>query len=164
MAERGDIRFDPPRRREPAPFEPPPWEKDAFERLERERAERGSREAALGGAAQDTTEAAEMASQAVSVPGGEAPGEPAVAEMLLRLKEEEPRAAAGVWKVGVVAGLFIGVVGLALIVWASVALAATLRAGPVGWFGSGVMSLMGFGLVGLGVWLGSRSLRNRGVL
>ncbi|MBS3956609.1 MAG: hypothetical protein KGZ40_03635 [Clostridiales bacterium] len=169
MGDPKDTRFDPPRRRESRAFEPPPWEKEAFERLGAQRAERLGKTADVdqerqaGGEGDSTPERTSGAAQ----PSGEVSErleDPAIEEMLSRLKDEEPKTVAGAWKAGVMAGAFLVVLGLVFIVWASVALAATLRAGPAGWMGSGIVSLMGIGLVALGVWLGGRSLRNQGVL
>ena len=91
-------------------------------------------------------------------------GDPRVDAMLMMLKAEEPDTVSGIWKVGMVAGAFLAMMGLVLVVWAGVALARTLEAGPTAYLGAGIMGLMGAGLVALGVWLIVRSLRKQGVL
>ncbi len=181
---------DQPHRRAAKPFEPPPWEKEQFEELARER-ERAAEEAAVAEAERADADAEGSLSEehasaigaegAVSADsaheagkrvdsaqeGREAADEPDAANvdaMLMALRAEEPDPASEVWKVGMVAGLFLTAMGLVLVVWSGVALARTLESGPTAYLGAGVMGLMGAGLVALGVWLVVRSLRKQGVL
>lgn len=161
---------DVPEKREVKPFEPPPWEREAFERLAREREREARRDAPqesppnLGEPAEPESGAEMVAAAVEAVSAADGAAAPQVDVMLMALKDEEPDALEGVWKVGLGSALFIGALGLMLLVWGAVALARTLEAGPAGWMGSIILGLLGTGFLSLALWLGGRSLRKQGVL
>ncbi|MDF1542050.1 MAG: hypothetical protein RQ731_03025 [Anaerosomatales bacterium] len=154
-----------PQRREPRKFEPPPWEREQFERLERERTrdapprERDPEEPVADALAPAEPEAAGPAAERQ-----EAPSVPGVDAMLLALKAEEPSAVEGAWRFGLVAAALVGMIGLMLVIWGMVALARSAGSGPAGIMGATIMSVMGGLFFGLAVWMGARSLKQRGVL
>lgn len=154
-----------PQRREPRRFEPPPWEREQFERLDRERARDE----------QPSEPAPAALAESVSAPVGQEAAEPAteredvapspgVDAMLLALKAEEPSVVAGAWRFGLVAAALVGTIGLMLVIWGMVALARSAGSGPAGIMGATIMSVMGGLFFGLAVWMGARSLKQRGVL
>lgn len=167
-----------PERREARRFEPPPWERDRFEELEkRTRAEDQSSEQRVAPATepktgQDTEEVEKRSTE--SDPGsGDGAGSGSSREgssadeveaMLIALRSEEPKALEGAWKLGMAASVFVTTLGLMLVIWGSVAMARAASAGAAGVMGSAIMGVMGALFAALGVWLGVRSLRQRGVL
>ncbi len=158
-----------PERREARRFEPPPWERDRFEELagrDREQ-ERTAQDLPAAEEAPPTGEREDAASperRAEPAPVGEKPPSAELDAMLLALKAEEPEALEGAWKVGLAAAVFMATLGLMLVVWGAVALARAGGAGAAGVMGSAIMTVMGALFAALGVWLGVRSLRQRGVL
>lgn len=171
-----------PQGREPRRFEPPPWEREQFEELERKLAEReraAAQELESETAQGDIPEPAQPQEAEPEPPGEAAPkadaqrGAPIadrpaasseIETMFLALKAEEGRSGGGIWKLGIAAGVFVGTIGVMLVIWGTVAMARSQGHGPVGTMGAMIMSLMGGLFIGLAAWMGLRSLRQRGVL
>ena len=179
MSDQGFDFGPPPPKREARQFEPPPWEREQFERHhreqeERERAAQEARDKVL--AEQEAARAAEQsATEPETALGGECenagPPESAKAEvdekqvalMMLGLRAEEPVVLEGAWLVNLVAGVVVGLVGFASLIWGIAALArkGMPAAGTLGGF---VLLAFGVGFLGVGGWLVFKALRQRGVL
>lgn len=186
-----DFNFSPPpERREAKTFEPPPWERDQFDELQRRRAEQpatdaGAEAASAAPAVAPQTvaqpairipevipETAEQAEGTAAAVAAVAPAqsvkpevdERRVAELMFRLRAQEPPAFSDAWKYGMAAAFVSAVFGLMLVVWAIVVLVNMKRTGVTGAFGGAVMMFFGAGLTGVGAWLAVRILRQRGVL
>lgn len=158
-----------PDKREARRFVPPPWEREQFEKLARETTDRKEKPAPSPTAEEAVAPTAEQKPESAGGhPGEVAPGKAIAPEdldkMIEALKEEEPDATQGAWRIGLAAAVLMGTIGLMLVVWGSVALARAGSAGPVGIMGSAIMSIMGAFLVALGAWMGVRSLQQRGAL
>ncbi len=162
-----------PEKREPRRFEPPPWEREQFEDLARRKADEQEEAGKEESSAPSEEEASslpaeepgqELAEQQMRPPGAKEEIPPEAFDMMIAaLREEEPGATAETWKVGLAAAVLMGTIGLALVIWGAVALARTVGAGPAGVMGSAIMVIMGGLLVALSVWMGQRSLQQRGV-
>ena len=86
-----------------------------------------------------------------------------LAEMMMGLRAEEPPELTGAWAVALGSAIVLAAVGIVLLIWGIVALTRP-NMGPIGTMGG--MVLLAFGLIFMGacVWLGLRTLRQRGVL
>lgn len=160
-----------PQKREARSFEPPPWERDRFEKLaerKRQAEQPPVEEPESGGEAEAEfgPQAGGSAEEPIAGPGEEADPLAAVEveAMLLALQEEEPGSLESAWKIGAAASVVVVTIGAMLVVWGAVAMARAGSAGAAGMMGSAIMSVMGALFTALGVWLGVRSLRQRGVL
>jgi Tfp pilus assembly protein FimV len=182
----------PPKPFEPPPWEKAQFEE--LERRKAEEAARAAQAAAEARAAQEAAEAqpqvaedaatgaaAQVAEPVIAAdtvksvpkapitPGEERLTQAGVSErqfeaMLIGLRTEEPPIGRGLWKISLVAGVFVLVVGLVLAIWGSVALMAARKTGATGALGGMVLLFFGVGFAGVGVWLAFRTLREQGVL
>ncbi len=87
-----------------------------------------------------------------------------VAAMLMVLRDEEPPAFEGVWKVAFGASIISAILGLVLSVWGVVAMVKLRAAGVTGMVGGMTLLFFGIGFAGVGAWIGFKALRERGVL
>jgi len=184
MATDGNIHFPPGQRRDKPSFEPPPWERDQFDDLARRRqesepsepaAEEGLDVSEVAGTSGEPAEAeavsplpdadAEQPDGLVETADVKPELDPKQVEMLMMgLRAEEPRADEAYWKVSVIAGAFSALIGLMVVTWGLVALAAPK--GNAAGTGLMVVMLLGVGIafIAVGVWIVFKSLRQQGVL
>jgi hypothetical protein len=161
--------FRPPSpRRVPRRFEPPPWERDQFEKRAREQAEREKAEKEALLAAQEAERAGQPGPQDSQVAENTAPAterldEKQVDLMMLTLRAEESENIGTVWLVGLSAGVLVGLIGIATVIWGAAAL-LNRKLGSVGTQGGMVLVVFGLTFVSIGGWAIYRSLRQRGVL
>lgn len=124
---------------EPKPrFEPPPWEQEVFERFRREH-EKARREGVP-----EWPEAARREPEAGRSETGAAARVPEaqIAEMILRLREEEPPAATTNMVVVNVVSALLGVAGLAIAIESFVLFARTGKSDTVALLVVAIMSLI----------------------
>lgn len=172
-----DIHFPPGQRREPPKFEPPPWEREQFEELARTK----KAQEPVVPVEPEPEAASEEAVDAVAEQAEIAPPEAAVSEeavgpearklsdehievLLTGLRAEEPRVDEAYWKVTIVTGIALAVIGLGVSTWGVVALLTPKEPGATGTFLVMGLLVPGLGFFGAGVWLVVKSLRQQGVL
>jgi hypothetical protein len=83
--------------------------------------------------------------------------------MMMGLREEEPPALGGAWVIALVSAMVMGAVGLVLLIWGVVALTRP-NLGAIGTMAGTVLLLFGLIFMGACIWIGLRTLRQRGVL
>jgi len=179
-----------PRRFEPPPWEKAQFEKHAREQAERERAEREARAAAqesapdegaageADGAVADASSETAAGVSAGLVNRSEPEGQSAASKtraaeeqlddsqiemLMLNLRAEESERLGTVWVVGLTAGVVVGLVGTATVVWGTAAL-LNRKLGQIGTNGGMVLVVFGLSFIVIGGWAIYRSLRQRGVL
>ncbi|MBA4369974.1 MAG: hypothetical protein C0418_00130 [Coriobacteriaceae bacterium] len=177
-------------RRDTKGFEPPPWERAAFEELRRKREaaaadrdlseavdalrtgteEPAERQAPPSGPEPEVSAPAPMRAEPPAESLAEepaAPEKPALEEhrvtaMLAELAALEPQPMRELWMVEVGAGVFLALLGLSVLVWGLVGGARAVSSPEAAPFAL-VMIVFGASFIALGLWLGRRGLRNRGV-
>lgn len=86
-------------------------------------------------------------------------------EMLAGLRQEEPRINEQFERIGMIAAFVTGLSGVVLLFWAMGAFVAGMkRPGPTAFFGGAVLAFFGGLLIVLAFWVGTRTLRRRGVI
>jgi hypothetical protein len=185
MASDGSIQFPPGQRREKPSFEPPPWEQDQFDELARLRSEPVPAPP-LGGEAEPVGEAAIVFEDPAGTPrapktDGAAQAQPSSTEatedpegseldpkqvemLMMGLRSEEPRLDGTYSKITMVVGAASALIGLVLMTWGLIGVAAPKKVGAAPVFLVGVPLIFGIGFVVGGVWVVIRSLRQQGVL
>lgn len=86
-----------------------------------------------------------------------------LAVMMMGLRAEEPPALGGAWVIALVSAIVMGAVGIVLLIWGVVALTRS-NLGAIGTMGGSVLLLFGVIFMGACIWIGLRTLRQRGVL
>jgi len=86
-----------------------------------------------------------------------------LAVMMMGLRAEEPPALGGAWVIALVSAIVMGAVGIVLLIWGIVALTRP-NMGAIGTMGGTALLLFGLIFMGACIWLGLRTLRQRGVL
>jgi hypothetical protein len=165
-------------RNTPAPFEPPPWEKSQFDELARRRAaaqEDADINRALLSLEEDSIEQVDMSvvegqkeardvSQSEGVPVKKKELPPQTEMLLAQLKTEEPDTSKSLWKIGLVFVLFVGIIGIVLVVWGATGLIAGRDNGATVIIGGSIMIFFGLLFAGTATWLAVRTMRQQGVL